>query len=390
MDILLGAWGLGNGLCDHAEIKGTPYFNLNLPPMSTTHQGYVELFPFLIFDRVYMDEKAFRMLCWDGIIGFKLSGAAKHLLIELKREGILCLVDYSNELKDYKEKIELCALKLINSENLKHIYRTSRILWKNFLTSPGGEIHPNKVIELSNTHEEINIIPRINNSLFYMKRAMHDALDVSAMIFLSEKLDAGICDWQMYGPLYDHIITDYLSSIKEISAKNISFLHENLDLYLPIIENPDPGSIISLRESKIVSSFRHYLKIVQGNSKNIHFDELLDIRQVLTESYSSTFQRLHIFPIFDEKTIFTQEYLGFIQRKDLNAYLQKLEYDNQNLQSQINELKIIVEKTSKPELIDAKIGAFGFSLNLKAVIGAIVRWWDNQQKNKILKANKNV
>ena len=81
MDVILGAWGLGANLGMPSKFSMDLSKFTGLPPMSSKHKGCVELFPFLLFDHVFIDEKIYSFIVKrKGVWGAFISKTGKELL----------------------------------------------------------------------------------------------------------------------------------------------------------------------------------------------------------------------------------------------------------------------------------------------------------------------
>src|SRR5690242_5289707 len=138
MDVLLGAWGLGANLSFLKRHPSGLGDHVGIPPMSARHAGCVEMFPFLLFDHVLMDDRSYRSLVGQGIAGFSLSQSGKDILRELHRQDILRIVDFDEVLKTEYLRTQSTANSLLYANNLARLLQQSRVMWTHFLTSPGA------------------------------------------------------------------------------------------------------------------------------------------------------------------------------------------------------------------------------------------------------------
>jgi hypothetical protein len=319
MDAVLGAWGLGAdiGIAGRAW-KGRDKY-AGLPPMSSRHAGSIELFPFLLFDHVFIDDRSFKALLADGISGFALSTPGRDFLRELHRQRIVRPVDYTAQLRDDVDRIRENAHRILSAENLAALLVDSRILWEQFLETPGARFHPGRSGELRITRNEIRLLRHGLPGPELQRSAAHDVFDAVTMTVLSEKLDAAVCDWSMYKPFYDEMSLAALDQNQRVAPNILAALHETLDLYIPTPTSVDAGSVLRLRESTVMPAFRRYAQFLERPDANYSVADFISLRRrLLSAEGRDALAAVNVFPSFNQRApVFSEDYVRTVVRSEL-------------------------------------------------------------------------
>ncbi len=333
MDVLLGAWGLG----DWAHARGGPRgnrtpersrVNLGIPPMSARYPGCVELFPFLLFDHVFVDKRSYQSLLADAVLGFRISSRSKEILQEFHRDGILVTVDYLDILSGEVDRIVEGAEADLDAVDLAESIRESRRLWSQFLTSPGGKFHPRREAELDGTRFELRLLGIPLDKAELRRRSAHDVYDVNTMVVLSTKLSAAVCDWQMYRPFYDQKMVTSFRGPSSGTRANADILHENLDVYLPMPASAELESLYRIREESVLRAFRDYAAFLRRSETEFTPQAFIELRRRLLELGEGPISQISVFSTSaPSASVFSEETVRMIVREEVERRLQEQSHE---------------------------------------------------------------
>jgi hypothetical protein len=305
---------------------------LGIPPMSSHYKGCVELFPFLLFDQVYVDERSYKALLSGDMWSFRVSEMGATLLRDLERHGILRPVDYKEIVLPEIERIEEASEDDLNAEELPAVLRESRLIWTRFLTSRGGDFHPTKELELKITLNEIRLLEASPASAEVQRRAAIDVYDVNTMLVLSEKLGAAICDWHMYRPFYDRKMMTSVPWLKSATPADAESVHENLDIYVPVLSSLDPDEIHRIRDAQVTQSFRTYANFLRHSGPRFTPEEFLQLRRQLLALDKGPVARINVsLPSFLKPAAFTENFVRTIAREEATKLFMEHNHDRETL-----------------------------------------------------------
>jgi|CXWL01.1.fsa_nt_gi hypothetical protein len=327
MDAILGAWGIG---AIAASMSKKHYVNrfsydvlmgLCIPPMSSHHAGLVDLFPFLIFDHIYIDEQSYKGLVEDDIFIFQLSQLGKEILKEFLRQKILIKIDYTEIVEEFSDEIVEKSETQLESVDLRNQLKSSRTLWVKFLESAGGKLHAFRTQELDNTYKAIGQIDFLTEQNAVAERIAHDVYDVNSMLSLSKKLNIAICDWQMYAPLYEHQMLSSYPWMKKISSNNPEAVRNSLDVYIPIPKSPTIDSIFELRQESTILAFQNYTNFLENSHQNYTPLEYVELRKQLLNLGAGDVSRIGIFPNTSAPPALSENLIRKIIREEISTTL---------------------------------------------------------------------
>jgi hypothetical protein len=284
MRVVLGAWGLGAFAASRSDTWGWRFGQytkggLSIPPMSSVHAGMIEPFPFILCEKVYVDYYQFEFLSDRKKLkastetgAYILSPKVADLLREFERAGIVQPVDYAALVESKIGDINSLVEQVLTDPDLARSGATSRNLWLKFLLSPGGAFHPGRMAEISrmtkDPDEYSGFISSSNLGHFADKMpgnlqlpkagfmCGHDVFDAVLLLKVGEILNAAICDWQMYGPIYSHSISLGKLGFREVRSKPPDVAPPELQWYIPIPKSPEIDAIWKLRDDPWVRFLR--------------------------------------------------------------------------------------------------------------------------------------
>lgn len=314
MRIAFGAWGIGAVAAAmspvwHGRFGRKDSAPFTIPPMSSLHPGQIELFPFLLAERIFIDAAQFDLLTSAtgravlASAGYYIADGLGPLLQEFVHADVLSPVDYSSIAKPHLGAVAIAAEQTLDSAHLGAAAASSRDLWRQFLTSTGGQVIAHRHLEL------MQLIGRtdpaayagdveVNPSLFGGRRLIskaalgcgHDVFDVMVMQRISSSLGASVCDWQMYQPIYRDCATSALPASKTPSAHIGPIGHdvrrENDPMtpwYMPTPQTTRVRDVWKMREGSYISTLRAEVAQLAA-TRLIHrgdADTLLRLRQEL-------------------------------------------------------------------------------------------------------------
>ena len=299
MRVALGAWGLGAYLASQSVIWKTRFgangdFVSTLPPMSARFGGMVEPFPFVLASKVFIDSNQCDFLLTGGdSVSWNLHKQLAVLLREFDNAGVLAPISFRSLLKPKSDALVKIAETILESPELPAAASDSRRLWSHFLRSPGAKVLPHldreleisenpidfrRTIDVRDYAELASLAPKKSVTLAALGCG-HDVFDVVAMLSVSKDLDAVLCDWHMYDPLYSLAIR--LGHFNHIKPGGARSKDTNLRWYIPIPRNFDIDQICKLREDPYVTTVRHgdVAAVVSAFGSFDSPEALLDLRK---------------------------------------------------------------------------------------------------------------
>ncbi|MEO5730810.1 MAG: hypothetical protein ABIV93_27705 [Byssovorax sp.] len=274
--------------------------------MSAVHSGLVEPFPLVLCERVFMDATQYEFLTeprnkrlW-ALMELRFAGQLADLLREFSRAGVLVPVDYAALLAPHLVEVAYDAEQALDAPDLAHIAVASRQLWLEFVLSPGGAVLASREREVRDLASKIDPrayegqIPLSAGHRSSLPRAAvlcgHDVFDVLCMLKVGALLNATICDWQMYGPIYRWFIRR-TSDFRAIRSATAGPAAGSVDWYIPIPKSADIDDIWRLRENPYMTFLR------EGASSAASLPDahtggdlaaLLDLRRTIQERIAGT------------------------------------------------------------------------------------------------------
>lgn len=273
MRIALGAWGLGAVAAGRSAVwrqrfgRSSPR-SFSVPPMSSLSPGFIELFPFLLSEHIFMDAAQYELFCSEaGRALFAMGGYHIHpdmaqLLQDLERAGVLHPIDYLSIVSPHLNDVARSAERMLDADGLAFAAAASRDLWRQFLTSPGGVFVAHRDHELAvlsgmtDPAAHAGVVP-VDPAMFggrpTMARAAlqcaHDVFDVLFVQKLASTLGVEICDWQMHRPMYQELMTGPLANdgIPRDPAKS---------WHIPTLRSTRAGEVRRMRDDPYVSMLR--------------------------------------------------------------------------------------------------------------------------------------
>ena len=277
MRVVLGAWGMGAYLADYSEIwkdrfgtKGRTL--ISLPPMSARFSGMVEPLPFVLAKKIFIDFNQCDMLFQRGqCTNVKLNENLPLWLREFENSDVLAPIDFRAILKRNAAMLAQTAEELLASDAFILAAVDSSILWNKFLYSPGAEFLPDLQGERVGTskvwdsrfrnvlnlrdHPDIAKMVHTDSISVAALQCGHDIFDVVAMLSISHELDAVLCDWQMYDPLYSMTIRN--KHFNFMFERSTTFDIANLRWYVPLPKVLDIDQMLDIRNDTFLQSLRN-------------------------------------------------------------------------------------------------------------------------------------
>jgi len=349
MKALFGAWGIGKIASKQSETwnKKTNLEDLeefSIPPMSSTHPGFIESSPMLFFDKVYMDYFQFEIISKQIEFGYYFSPNNSEILKEFWNLRIIEPISYSAIAKKHIDEIIKKAESILFSNEIKKLYSDSSNLWKDFVTSRGG-------LSLPNRSGELKVLEYYSNSFSNMTkrevaiRCSHDIFDVATMSVIARELGTTICDWQMYRPHYEFLNkSDSLLKFIPFSSIRKSL---SIDYLIPVPREINISNLMDLKESKYLETLKKNenidIKLNNPNSK-----DLIQIRTELRKKMEIEFTSIN----------------RTINKKEGNTFIEKIKkatkegtinhngIDNRNKKLLILRAKNLIGENKLIEVID--------------------------------------
>lgn len=292
--ILLGVWGYGERarMClkvplfiRHAAL-GKSFVSVRIPPLSPTHIGHFDYFPFLLFDKVVVDRESYEnVINWYKKPRGKefpyIHKDAVEILKYLESTGHLLLKNYDDVLEPFAEAIRKQIEIDLFDKNIYHAFNVSLTLWRQFLfryinisENKGilflkskdkifssyyqnkGIPWPDPVFEIDckDLYEQIEAIKKFTDEWFITRELTPNTkileikglreyipipsflreylLDINSTLVLSNILGEGFYDWNDYSPFYEYKLAR-AGQIEHKEKKQIGKLSKIFEVFVP-------------------------------------------------------------------------------------------------------------------------------------------------------------
>lgn len=275
MHVVLGAWGIGKFLASHSDtwkfrFGKNPNNTITLPPMSSVLSGMIEVLPFVLGTKIFVDSEQYEFLSRGNDPSWRLDKNLSSILHEFENSDIIKPISFRSLIKPKIAKLLQIVDNIIDHSSLPAASAESRRLWRKFLHTDGASFLPYLAQEIGNaeTHQEDyrlllsssdfpeiqNIYHRSQLSLAALKCG-HDIFDVVSMLSVASDLGAYLCDWHMYEPFYALVIKYSTFGFALQGTPPAS--QESVRWYVPIPKNLDLDQIWKLREEPYIIALRN-------------------------------------------------------------------------------------------------------------------------------------
>ena len=290
MPILLDAWGIGKKVCLNKKYKleivqgvygiggvglrpSIPKYTI--PPMVSDDQEYIDLVPFLLFDKILMDKSTFAFVTQNKLI----PNGTQELFEYLYKEKVIQKIDYRSNLENKALKIIKETKAQIYDKDLYPLVIESAKTWKKYLLNLKKNNKKSNFV--SDTIEAINQYINMFQNHDKIDQETLDLLeyqlwDVKCLRELHEGLKCPVYFWKDYSFFYNYDFFD--RSFQAIEEERETFL-KLWDLYVPFSISTNPDLFVKLREDSRLVALREFIKEIANSDSKIDENFLEEIKE---------------------------------------------------------------------------------------------------------------